>query len=66
MGLDVVLLDYPGHLTTAVHFNEKVKGDHLIVDDQVYVICEPTIVCGAPAGISGDQFKGIKPRVVKF
>ena len=29
VGLDVVLLYYPGHLATAVAFNDEVKGDYL-------------------------------------
>ena len=66
VGLDVVLLNYPSHLTTAVHFNEDVKGDYLMVDDEVYVICEPTFLKGAPVGRSGPQFRNQKPTVIKF
>lgn len=66
VGLDVVLLNYPSHLSTAVHFNEDVKGDYLMVDDKVYIICEPTFLNGAPVGRSGPQFKDKKPKVIKF
>lgn len=66
LGLDVVLLSYPGHVTTAVHFNGDVKGDYLIVDDKRYVICEPTWVSGAPVGRCADQFKDKKPVVMRL
>ena len=44
VGLDVVLLYYPGHLATAVGFNESVKGDWLRFKDRNYVVCDPTYI----------------------
>ena len=44
LGLDVVLLYYPGHLATAVHFTKPVKGDYLTYKDQDYVVCDPTYI----------------------
>jgi hypothetical protein len=64
VGLDVVLLSYPSHVSTAVRFNENVKGDYLVIDNQKYYICEPTWVRGAPAGLCPDQFKDKKPKVM--
>ena len=66
VGLDVVLLSYPSHVTTAVRFNEPVKGDYLTVGDEKYVICEPTCLAGAPVGFSADKFKGKKPVVMRL
>lgn len=66
VGLDVVLLSYPSHVTTAVHFNEPVKGDYLMVDDQKYYICEPTWLSGAPVGCCANQFKNKKPKVMRL
>lgn len=65
VGLDVVLLSYPGHVTTAVHFNEPVKGDYLLIDDMKYVICEPTWP-GASVGLCADKFKEKKPIVMRL
>ena len=65
VGLDVVLLSYPGHVTTAVHFNEPVKGDYLLVGDEKYVICEPTWP-GASVGLCADKFKEKKPIVMRL
>ncbi len=44
LGLDVVLLYYPGHLATAVRFNQQVKGDYLTYKGKNYVVCDPTYI----------------------
>lgn len=49
VGLDVVLLYYPGHLAAAVEFNEEVLGDYLLYDKRKYIVCDPTYI-GAPVG----------------
>ena len=66
VGLDVVLLNYPGHLATAVHFNENVTGDYLTIDGKTYLICDPTFINGAPVGRCAKEFKAEKPKVVKI
>ena len=38
--LDVVLLDYPNHIATAVCFNENVSGDFVTVGGKKYVVCD--------------------------
>ena len=58
LGLNVVLLYFPGHLATAVNFKSNVEGDYLIVNGEKYIICDPTCsICeqphiGAPVGMS--------------
>lgn len=49
LGLDVVLIYYPGHLATAVHFTELVQGDYILIDGKKFTICDPTYI-GAPVG----------------
>ena len=45
VGLDVVLVYYPGHLSTAVCFTEgEVKGDFLMFDNRKFIICDPTYI----------------------
>lgn len=44
VGLDIVLLYYPGHLATAVAFNDDVKGDYLTYKGRKYVVCDPTYI----------------------
>ncbi len=51
LGLDVVLLDYPGHIATAVCFTEDVQGDSYLIDGERYVVCDPTYI-NAPVGRS--------------
>ena len=67
LGLDVVLLDYPTHISTAVCFNGDVKGDYVELNGKKYVICEPTITgAGAPVGVPLTKYKGVKPKLVRF
>ncbi|MBR4391747.1 MAG: hypothetical protein IKT08_06555 [Bacteroidales bacterium] len=65
MGLEAVLLHYPGHLATAVRFKGNVSGDYLMVDGVKYIVCDPTYI-GAPIGTAMPQFKEVKANVVKF
>lgn len=51
LGLEVVLVYYPGHLATAVHFPEGAKGDYISLDGKRFTICDPTFV-GAPVGMT--------------
>lgn len=44
MGLDVILIYYPGHLATAVHFNEQAPGDYISLQGRKFVVCDPTYV----------------------
>lgn len=44
MNLDVAFVSYPGHLATAVHFNETIPGDYFVVDGTRYLICDPTYI----------------------
>lgn len=65
MGLDVVLLDYPDHIATAVRFTEKVAGSYLELENQRYVVCDPTYI-GAYIGMSMPKYNNIAPSVVRF
>ena len=51
LGLDVVLVFYPGHLATAVHFTDDIKGDYIMVEGKKFLICDPTYI-GAPIGLT--------------
>lgn len=50
-GLDVIILDYPDHISTAVAFTENISGDYVQYNDKKYVICDPTYE-GAPVGLT--------------
>lgn len=61
--LDVIMLHYPGHLATAVRFNNEVSGYYFTVNGKKYVICDPTYI-GAPVGDCMPQFVGTATNVV--
>jgi hypothetical protein len=61
--LEVVGLDYPGHIATAVHFNGQVRGDTFIYRGKRYVVTDPTFI-NADAGMSMPQHKNTKPGVI--
>lgn len=43
--LEVAFVSYPGHLATAIHFNEEgIPGDYFIVNGKRYLICDPTYI----------------------
>jgi hypothetical protein len=65
LGLEVVLLHYPGHLATAVRFTENVQGDYLIVEGKKFVVCDPTYI-GANIGRAMEQYKNTNAKVVKI
>ena len=51
MGLKVTLVYYPGHLATAVRFNDAVTGDYVLVGKEKYIVCDPTFI-NAPVGMT--------------
>lgn len=63
--LDVVLLYFPGHLATAVRFNNTVKGDYVQVNGEKYIICDPTFV-GAEIGRCMPNFKTVSFDVIEI
>jgi len=63
--LDVVLLDYPNHIATAVCFNENVSGDFVTVGGKKYVVCDPTYI-DASIGKAMPQFKNVAAKVLKY
>lgn len=51
LGLDVILVFYPGHLATAVALTDNVTGDYILYDNKRFVISDPTYI-GAPVGMT--------------
>jgi len=50
LGLKCVLIYYPGHLAAGIHFDEEVRGDSFVLEDESYVVCDPTYI-GADVGM---------------
>lgn len=51
LGLDCILIYYPGHLVSAVCFNEDVHGDYITLGGRRFVVCDGTYI-GAPVGMT--------------
>ena len=65
LGLDVVLLDYPEHIATAVRFNGNVSGDYLMVNGRKYIVCDPTYI-GASIGMTMPRYKTVSAKVLTY
>ncbi len=58
VGLDVVLVYYPGHLAMAVDFKEDVDGVYYMYDNRKFVVCDPTYI-GASVGEAAMESTGM-------
>jgi len=65
LGLEVVLLHYPLHLATAVHFPENITGDYLTIDGKKFIVCDPTYI-GASIGTAMPQYKNASANVIRL
>ncbi|MBL6949502.1 MAG: hypothetical protein ISR57_02560 [Bacteroidales bacterium] len=58
LGMKVIGLEYPGHMSTAVRFSLDVPGDFVTYQGEKYIVTDPTFI-NAPFGrtmpIVGDQ-----------
>lgn len=63
LGLDIILVFYPGHLATAVAFTENVDGDYVDLNGKHYIICDPTYI-GAPIGATMPDMDNKTAKVV--
>lgn len=65
VGLDVVGLSYPGHISTAVKFKKSTPRGDSIVDQTGtrYVVTDPTYI-GASIGMSQPPYAKVAPKLV--
>ncbi len=63
LGLKVVLVYYPGHLATAVNIDNSMRGDHIDLNGDRYLICDPTYV-GAPIGMTMPNMNNSTAKVI--
>lgn len=64
VGLDVIGLEYPNHIATAVGFTVDVEGDKVTYGNKKYLICDPTYM-GADIGKGMDQFVNVVPKIIE-
>lgn len=63
LGLDVHLIQYPGHECTAINFTDKsVSGGGYIYKGKTYIICDPTYI-GASIGQCMPEYRKATPKV---
>lgn len=65
LALDVVLLEYPNHVATAVKFTSAVEGDNIQIGKDKYIVCDPTYI-GASIGMAMPSFKSVAAKVIKL
>ncbi len=63
LGLNCILIYYPGHLASAVCFTETVNGDYVSFHGNKYVVCDPTYI-GAPVGHSMPDMNNQEAKVI--
>jgi hypothetical protein len=63
--LDVVIVDFPGHIATAVKFSNPVQGDNWELNGKRYTVADPTYV-NANVGMTMPQYKGKTPKLMAF
>ena len=66
LGLDVHLVQYPGHECTAVCFNDfSIYGDAYTYEGKTYIICDPTYI-GSTIGQCMPIYVNVKPIVEEW
>ena len=65
LGLDVVLLSYPDHIATAVHYTEELNGYCFDFEDKKYHVSDPTYI-GANVGMCAPPYVDKTPTVYKL
>lgn len=65
LGLDAVLVHYPGHLATAVRFDESVTGDYFNIDGQKFTVCDPTYI-NSDIGMSMPDLKNTSAEIIRL
>jgi len=63
LNMEVVGLEYPGHVATAVKFSDDRRGDHLMYNGNKFIICDPTFL-NAPVGMCMPQFINVEAKVI--
>ena len=65
LGLDVIGLDYPGHVATAVNFKADIGGDSVYYKGRKYTVADPTYI-NANAGMTMPDYKNRKPDIIAY
>ncbi len=61
--LDIIGLEYPWHIATAVKFNDEITGDFVTFEGADYIVADPTYI-NAPVGRSMPQYRNKEAKVI--
>lgn len=64
LGLDTIILEYPGHASTGVRFNDEVTGDFITLDGVNYVLCDPSYL-NSEVGSSNPDYIDVPATIYK-
>lgn len=66
LGKEVILLDYPGHVATAVCIDKaEEKGTYVRLKEKKYIVCDPTYI-NAKIGQAMSSYKTMQPKVIRL
>lgn len=65
MKMEVVLLDYPNHIMTAVCFDEDIDGAYVEFEGKRFFACDPTCL-NADAGYLHPTYQGVPCTILKI
>lgn len=63
--LEVIGLDYPGHIATAVNINTAIDGKFINHVGRKYIVCDPTYI-NANAGQCLPQYRKSEPKIISL
>lgn len=63
LGLDCILVYYPGHLASAVCFTQQVNGDYIFLNSRKFIVSDPTYI-GAPVGMTMPDIDNKAAKVI--
>lgn len=63
LNLNVIGLDYPGHISTAVQFQNELLGDKILYNSTNFIVCDPTYI-NANIGMAMPKFKEVQPKII--
>jgi len=65
LNLQVIGLEYTGHIATAVNLNTNIEGDFLEYKGKKYTIADPTFI-NAPLGLTMPEYRGKNARIIEL
>lgn len=63
LGIEAVLLEYPGHMSTAIALPMEVKGSYTIIEGKRFLLCDPTYI-GSHIGEIPEKYQSVNPKVI--